>query len=116
MLPEERPAGSIADWFLTAPERGNDLTEIDRRHPDGVAWTAGNRVETLVHGATYFRRLSAAVAELGAGDQLLFTDWRGDPDERLADGADSEIGTVLCDAVHRGVTVKGLLWRSHADR
>ena len=116
MLPEERPASSIADWFLTAPERGNDVTDIDRRHPDGVAWTTGNQVETLVHGATYFRGLSAAVAELGAGDQLLFTDWRGDPDERLGDGADSEIGTILCDAVRRGVTVKGLLWRSHADR
>ncbi|MFI1399958.1 hypothetical protein [Streptomyces sp. NPDC020681] len=44
-----------------------------------------------------------------------FTDWRGDPDERLV-GHGSEIGTVLCEAAERGVIVKGLVWRSHLDR
>jgi phosphatidylserine/phosphatidylglycerophosphate/cardiolipin synthase-like enzyme len=116
MRPEERSAGSIGDWFLTGAERGNEVTGLDRRHPDGVAWTTGNRVETLVHGATYFRRLLEEIAELGAGDQVLFTDWRGDPDERLSDGPGSEIGAVLSEAARRGVSVKGLLWRSHADR
>jgi phosphatidylserine/phosphatidylglycerophosphate/cardiolipin synthase-like enzyme len=116
MRPKERSAGSIEDWFLTGAERGNEVTGLDRRHPDGLAWTTGNRVETLVHGVTYFRRLLEEIAEVGGGDQVLFTDWRGDPDERLSDGPGSEIGAVLSEAARRGVSVKGLLWRSHADR
>src|ERR1700724_761930 len=116
MRPEESPAGSIEDWFLTAAERGNAVTGIDRRHPDGAAWTTGNQVETLVHGATYFRRLLEEVAGLGAGDTLFFTDWRGDPDERLSARPGTEIGAVLCEAARRGVSVRGLVWRSHADR
>src|SRR5450756_1080355 len=103
-------------WFLTNSERGNDFTELDRRRADGQAWTTGNMVETLVHGATYFRRLLEAIRELGEGDQLYFTDWRGDPDQHLADDPDSEIGAVLAAASGRGVMVKGLLWRSHMDR
>ncbi|MEA2628029.1 MAG: hypothetical protein QOJ10_489 [Chloroflexota bacterium] len=115
MRPEAPPPGALDDWFLTASERGNAFTGVDRRHP-GQAWTTGNHVETLVHGATYFRRLLEAVTELGAGDQLFFTDWRSDPDQRLGDGPETEIGQVLTAAVRRGVAVKGLLWRSHADR
>ncbi|MFK4222484.1 phospholipase D family protein [Streptomyces sp. NPDC019890] len=69
----------------------------------------------LVHGASYFPELLAAIRAQRAGDLLLFTDWRGDPDERLA-GHGSEIGTVLCEAAERGVIVKGLVWRSHLDR
>src|SRR6185312_1713806 len=103
-------------WFLDASERGNPATGLDRRHPDGLAWTAGNRVETLIHGATYFNRLLAALNRLGKGDQVYFTDWRGDPDERLDGGAQSEVGAVLSEAIRRGVNVKGLVWRSHADR
>lgn len=116
MRPEEEPKDVLGNWFLTGSERGNDFTGLDRRHADRAAWTAGNRVETLVHGATYFRRLLEAVGELGAGDQLFFADWRSDPDQRLGDGPETEIGTVLSAAVRRGVSVKGLLWRSHADR
>jgi phosphatidylserine/phosphatidylglycerophosphate/cardiolipin synthase-like enzyme len=116
MQSNQASPGSPESWFLSGPERGNEATEIDRRHPDGAAWTTGNRVETLVHGATYFRRLLEAVGELRAGDQLFFTDWRGDPDQRLGDGSDAEIGAVLSAAAHGGVSVKGLLWRSHADR
>jgi phosphatidylserine/phosphatidylglycerophosphate/cardiolipin synthase-like enzyme len=116
MRPEEEPKDFLGNWFLTGSERGNDFTGLDRRHTDGAAWTAGNRVETLVHGATYFRRLLEAVGELGAGDQLFFADWRSDPDQRLGDAPETEIGAVLSAAVRRGVSVKGLLWRSHADR
>src|SRR6202521_1696460 len=116
MQSHQASPGSLESWFLTGPERGNEATEIDRRHPDGAAWTTGNRVETLVHGAAYFRRLLEAVSELAAGDQLFFTDWRGDPDQRLGDDAETQIGAVLSAAAHRGVSVKGLLWRSHADR
>jgi phosphatidylserine/phosphatidylglycerophosphate/cardiolipin synthase-like enzyme len=104
------------DWFLTSAERGNDFTGLDRRHPGELAWSAGNMVETLMHGAAYFGRLLAAIRNLGAGDYLYFTDWRGDPDQRLTDDPDSEVGAVFAAAAHRGVTVRGLLWRSHLDR
>jgi phosphatidylserine/phosphatidylglycerophosphate/cardiolipin synthase-like enzyme len=116
MRPDELAEGTLENWFLLGSERGNDFTGLDRRHPDGAAWTSGNRVETLVHGATYFGRLLEAVRGLDARDQLFFTDWRGDPDERLGDSPETAIGAVLSEAVHRGVSVKGLLWRSHADR
>jgi phosphatidylserine/phosphatidylglycerophosphate/cardiolipin synthase-like enzyme len=110
------PGDALESWFLTSSERGNDFTGLDRRRSDGLAWSNGNKVETLVHGATYFRRLLEAIRELGQGDQLYFTDWRGDPDQHLADDPDSEIGVVLAAAARRGVVVKGLLWRSHMDR
>ena len=116
MRSDEPPIDALENWFLAGSERGNDFTEVDRRHPEGTTWTAGNRVETLVHGATYFHRLLKAIEALGAGDQLFFTDWRGDPDEHLGDGDETAIGAVLSAAVQRGVSVKGLLWRSHADR
>lgn len=110
------PHDGAEDWFLTGRERGNDFTGLDTRHPGAVAWTAGNHVEPLIHGATYFGRLVAAVRDLRPGDQLFFTDWRGDPDERLEGTAETEVGMVLAAAARRGVDVKGLLWRSHADR
>ena len=50
-----------------------------------------------------------------AGDLLLFTDWRGDPDERL-DGPGTAVAAVFGQAASRGVLVRGLLWRSHLDR
>ncbi|MFD7910861.1 phospholipase D family protein [Streptomyces sp. NPDC059752] len=103
-----------ADWLLLPAERGNPATRLDRRRPDGAAWSTGNHVRPLVHGAVYFAELLAAVRAMGPGDLLLFTDWRGDPDERL-DGPGTEVGSVLCRAAERGVLVKGLLWRSHLD-
>lgn len=68
-----------------------------------------------MHGAVYFSHLLRCVRSMQAGDLLLFTDWRGDPDERL-DGSGSEVSRVLADAASRGVIVKGLVWRSHLDR
>ena len=106
---------TTTDWFLPASQRGNDATVLDRRHPDGEAWTAGNDVSVLVHGANYFAALVEAVRAQRAGDLLLFTDWRGDPDERLDDEG-TEIGTLLCHAARSGVLVRGLVWRSHLDR
>jgi phosphatidylserine/phosphatidylglycerophosphate/cardiolipin synthase-like enzyme len=105
----------LDEWFLTAGERGNPGTTIDSRHPGGRAWTAGNDVRPLVHGAVYFAELLGRVRAMQAGDLLMFTDWRGDPDERL-DGPGTEVARVLCEAVARGVIVKGLIWRSHLDR
>jgi phosphatidylserine/phosphatidylglycerophosphate/cardiolipin synthase-like enzyme len=102
-------------WFLTPAERGNPDTTIDSRHADGGSWTEGNQVTPLVHGSTYFAALLAAVQAMGAGDLLLFTDWRGDPDERLG-GPGTEVGQVFAAAARRGVDVRGLVWRSHWDR
>ncbi|MEU9803545.1 phospholipase D-like domain-containing protein [Streptomyces sp. NPDC051000] len=104
----------LSDWMITADERGNTATRLDARHPDGAAWTRGNQVRPLVHGATYFAELLEGIRAQRAGDLLLFTDWRGDPDERL-DGPGTEIGAVLGEAAGRGVIVKGLIWRSHLD-
>src|ERR1700730_9633105 len=116
MPPDEPPDDALESWFLTGSERGNDFTELDRRHPGGAAWTGGNRVDTVVHAAAYFRRLLEAVSGLGAGDQLFLTDWRSDPDQHLGDGPETEVGAVLSAAARRGVSVKALLWRSHSDR
>jgi phosphatidylserine/phosphatidylglycerophosphate/cardiolipin synthase-like enzyme len=116
MQPDQMPVEGLGSWFLAGSERGNDFTALDRRRPDGSAWSVGNKVETLVHGAAYFHRLLEAIRELGSGDQLYFTDWRGDPDQRLGDDPDSEVGEVFAAAARRGVMVKGLLWRSHLDR
>jgi phosphatidylserine/phosphatidylglycerophosphate/cardiolipin synthase-like enzyme len=114
-LLESRPAAFLGGWFLGADERGNPATRLDSRHRDGTAWTTGNRVRPLLHGAGYFTELLAGIRAMRAGDLLLFTDWRGDPDQRL-DGPGTEVARVLADAARRGVTVRGLLWRSHLDR
>lgn len=106
----------LAEWFLSGQERDNPATRLDCRHADGRAWTEGNTVTPLVHGATYFAALSEAVGRMGAGDLLLFVDWRGDPDERLTGSAGSEVATCLTEAARRGVDVRGLIWRSHWDR
>jgi phosphatidylserine/phosphatidylglycerophosphate/cardiolipin synthase-like enzyme len=92
--------GRVSDWFLPPSER---------------PWTTGNLVTPLVHGATYFRRLLDAVSAAGPGDRLLFTDWRGDPDERLTPTGPT-IGELFAAAAERGVDVRGLLWRSHSDK
>jgi len=105
-----------SDWLLTAEERDNPATVLDRRHgPGGEAWTEGNEVVPLVHGSEYFARLHEVVTGLEEGDLLAFTDWRGDPDERLTGEDGSEVSKVFCHAAGRGVIVKGLLWRSHLD-
>ncbi|MDQ2853028.1 MAG: phospholipase D family protein [Actinomycetota bacterium] len=105
----------VADWFLSAAERGNPATRLDSRHNDGRAWTSGNEVLPLVHGVTYFAQLLRCLCELRAGDLVLFTDWRGDPDQHL-DESGAQVTTALCDAASRGVVVKGLIWRSHLDK
>jgi phosphatidylserine/phosphatidylglycerophosphate/cardiolipin synthase-like enzyme len=97
-----------AEWFLTRSERGNPAY----RQPD---WCAGNDVRALVHGSAYFTRLVAEVRALRPGDHLFFTDWRGDASELLCPDGPT-VGELFCDAARRGVVVKGLVWRSHADR
>ena len=94
-------------WFLTGPQRGNDATRIR-------PWTEGNAVRPLVHGSTYFAVLAEALARAGQDDVVLFTDWRGDPDEQLTDSGET-VTEALSAAVLRGALVKGLVWRSHID-
>jgi phosphatidylserine/phosphatidylglycerophosphate/cardiolipin synthase-like enzyme len=113
---ETRTTARIEDWFLRASERGNPATGIDDRHPGEQAWSTGNLVRPLIHGATYFAELAAAIRRLRAGDLLMFADWRGDPDERLTGEPGSEVARLLCEAAERGVDVRGLIWRSHLDR
>jgi phosphatidylserine/phosphatidylglycerophosphate/cardiolipin synthase-like enzyme len=93
-------ADPAAEWLLPAAERPH---------------STGNRVHPLVHGATYFQRLREVVEQTTAGDRIFFTDWRGDPDERLADHGPT-VAALLCAAARRGVEVRGLLWRSHSDK
>ena len=103
-----------ARWFLSANERGNTHTRLGGVTPSGRSWTVGNSVEPVVHGADYFRRLLEHVTDLHAGDQIFFTDWRGDGDQRLrAEGP--TVHELFCGAARRGVQVRGLLWRSHSD-
>ncbi len=106
----------VTDWLLTAMERGNPATTLDRRHHDGCAWTSGNDVVPLVHGGRYFAELASRVGSMRAGDLLLFTDWRGDPDQHVAQGSALTVSDLFCQAASRGVVVKGLVWRSHLDR
>jgi phosphatidylserine/phosphatidylglycerophosphate/cardiolipin synthase-like enzyme len=103
----------LDEWYLTAAERGNPATGLDRR--TGAAWSSGNRVDVLVHGANYFAALRSCVEVLDVGDTVLFTDWRGDPDERLDDSG-TTVGSLLRTAAQRGVAVNGLVWRSHWDK
>ena len=103
---------NVEDWLLTAAERGNANSSIDRRRGDSQAWSAGNRVRMLIDGQTYFCALYDALRSLDRGDRVYFTDWEGDADEQLC-GPGTEVGNVLAQAARRGVEVRGLLWRSH---
>ncbi|MGZ4144815.1 MAG: phospholipase D family protein [Actinomycetota bacterium] len=101
-------------WLLRAEERGNAASEIDRRRGDGRGWTEGNAVTPLIHGVAYFALLHQELIGLGSKDQVCFLDWRGDAGQRLA-GPGTELGSVLAEAIRRGVDVRGLVWRSHPD-
>jgi len=102
-----------ANWLLNARERGNPATRLDARHPEGTAWSSGNRARPLVDGASYFADLHERLEATGAGDLVLFTDWQGNPDQQLTDDPDSTIVDVLGRALDRGVDVRALVWRSH---
>lgn len=106
---------AATDWFLSAGERGNPATVLDSRHHDGAAWTSGNDVTPLVHGASYFADLLHTLRSVRDGDLVLFVDWRGDPDELMTEDGPTVSG-ALADAAGRGALVRGLIWRSHLDR
>jgi phosphatidylserine/phosphatidylglycerophosphate/cardiolipin synthase-like enzyme len=106
----------LPDLFLAPAERDNPHTVIDDHHPEGVAWSEGNRVRPVVHGRPYMAELHQRVSELGDGDLLYFVDWRGDPDQRLTDDPASTVSATFAAAARRGVDVRGLLWRSHWNK
>ena len=103
------------DWLLTQSERGNPSTSLDDRHPLGQAWSTGNLVRPLVHGATYFAELYERLEATLPGDVVYFTDWQGDADQQLTDDPESTVLEVLARADERGVDVRGLVWRSHHE-
>jgi phosphatidylserine/phosphatidylglycerophosphate/cardiolipin synthase-like enzyme len=107
------PPTELTSWLLTQSERGNADTRLDADHPGEQAWSEGNLVRPLVHGATYFAELYERIEGTREGDLIFFTDWQGDYDERLTGEPGSEVGDVLCRADERGVDVRGLIWRSH---
>ena len=115
MAGRPRLAAEASQWFLSADERGNANAVLDHRHRDGLAWSRGNQVRPLVHGAEYFAELFSAVEAMEAGDRLMFTDWRGAPDEMLW-GPVTEVSPVFATGGPQGVDVRGLVWRSHQDR
>jgi phosphatidylserine/phosphatidylglycerophosphate/cardiolipin synthase-like enzyme len=100
------------EWFLSADERGTRGTGGNESVRPDLAWTVGNRVEPLVHGASYFSQLADCLSKLSAGDQVLLTGWRADGDELLCPGGPRLAG-LLFDLATRGVEIRGLLWRSH---
>jgi phosphatidylserine/phosphatidylglycerophosphate/cardiolipin synthase-like enzyme len=101
-------------WFLDREERGNPFSEIDHAREPGTAWSTGNHVQFLVDGTNYFERLVRTFETLTSGDELRFTDWRSDADERLGPSGPT-ISECMERACHDGVDVRGLLWRSHSD-
>ena len=105
-----------ADWLLSKSERANPRTLLDDAHPGEQAWSEGNLVRPLIHGATYFAELFERVEATREGDLLYFTDWQGDADERLTGEPGSEVAEVLGRADERGVDVRGLVWRSHWEK
>ena len=98
--------GSVADWFLSEFERGNDAARLR-------PWTEGNAVRPLVHGRVYYNALERVLAATGDGDSIQFVGWRADADQLLADGGPTVV-EALCAAIGRGARVRGLLWHAHA--
>ena len=106
----------LSDWLLTKTDRANPQTVLDDGHPQDEAWSHGNHVRPLIHGASYFAELAAGIEAAGPSDLIYFTDWRGDPDQRLRDDPGSVAKDLLAAADRRGVDVRGLIWRSHLDK
>jgi phosphatidylserine/phosphatidylglycerophosphate/cardiolipin synthase-like enzyme len=109
------PSPDLSRWLLTKEERGNPCTRVDDGHPGHQAWSEGNCVRPLVHGASYLAELRERIDATRPGDLVLFTDWQGDADQRMTGSSDSEVADVLARADERGVDVRGLIWRSHSN-
>jgi phosphatidylserine/phosphatidylglycerophosphate/cardiolipin synthase-like enzyme len=95
---------AVGTWFLSDDERRNPASDIR-------GFTSGNLVEPLVDGGSYFALLYQSLCRTGGHDQVYFTDFRGDTEERLA-GPGTSVGEVFSELAERGVLVFGLIWRS----
>ena len=84
--------GELADWLLAKSERGNRRSRVDAQHLGEQAWSTGNLVRPLIHGASYFAELYERIEATREGDLIFFTDWQGDSDERLTGEPGSEVG------------------------
>jgi phosphatidylserine/phosphatidylglycerophosphate/cardiolipin synthase-like enzyme len=107
-VPAPAPLEPGHDWFLTASQRGNRSTGMR-------TWTDGNAVRPVVHGRPYFAALADAVDGTRPGDAIFLAGWRVDPDELVRDDG-TTVTQLLAAAARRGVTVRGLVWRSQMDR
>ena len=96
----------LTRWFLTSKERGNPWTGLDARHLGGPAWTEGNMVRPLIHGATYFAELRRRVSQMRDGDLLMLST---DAETRRAPhrSPDTGVGKVFAAAARRGSTCAG---------
>lgn len=117
-VPEEEPPDPQQDpapedevarreWLLTDAERDNPACAL-------APWTVGNEAVPLPHGGPYFAALLRALERTVAGDLVLLSGWRGDDDQLFHDDGPT-VGDVLSAAARRGVTVVGLVWRSHLE-
>ncbi|GAB3292099.1 phospholipase D-like domain-containing protein [Parasphingorhabdus pacifica] len=106
--------GAARKWLLTAAERGNPATELDRREADDAAWSVENQVQLLVDGQEYFHLLRAELADTTAGDQVYVSAFIGDPAQRL-EASQPSIGAECARALDAGVIVRGLFWCPYLD-
>ena len=115
MVAPPSPPPDPHQWLLSQRGRANPWTRVDDGPPGQHAWSEGNEVRPLVHGATYFAELAGRIDATEPGDLVLFTDWQGDADQLMTDDPDDHIVNVLGRADERGVDVRGLVWRSHSN-
>src|ERR1051326_7131025 len=90
-------------WFLD--DRGNTDTSIS-------LFSIGNRVEPLIDGENYMKRLHDLLASAGAssGDFFLYAGWELNLQQQLVDdGTDTSVASVFESARARGVDVRVLL-------
>ena len=108
----------VTDWLLTAQERGNPATRLDARHPDGEAWSGGNLVRPLVHGATYFAELHERLEATRAGEDLHveLTDTPGCNFDARFEGDRIVFPGRLPDACQKACSSRGSLTGLNAER
>ena len=107
-----RMTGTATDWFLTAEQRGNPASRIDAGR-GSRAWTTGNAAEVLIDGVEYFAALRRALASAREADTVLIAGPEADADLDLGEGV--HLGDLLVELLRRGVSVRGLVWRSHPN-
>src|SRR6266542_3209717 len=82
-------AARLADWFLTAAERGNPATRLDARRGDGLAWAMVGSDNFNRRSWTHDSELSCAVldeAPVMAGPQAASPQAAGRQDSPVAAG------------------------------